>query len=299
MGEKISMEEAAKRTGFNVEEIEYWARRHKINSYPTSKGRLVDAENLDMYVKSIERLGIHRLYLQLIIQDKKEEAEEIIAQHGDFLLVLRTLAGATSLLKLMVKELEKRIDNEKDKYLFREVSNGTKVEEVAKHFDVSYDAICNRYETIISALNEQPDFLNQYRETIDYLTWEIERLEMENHNKEVEISTIYSKARKKNIPLGEPPSFETIPIEAVKKLRKPIDSYTLSPYIRKCLRNMDFETTEDLLCHTKKYGFDSLLEMQGFGQMGLEQLLFQLEKHHIIDRKGECWLYKYIYLENE
>ena len=50
----------------------------------TRDSRLVDLANLREFISHIEHLGIQKLYLQLIIEDKKEEADEIIAQHDDF-----------------------------------------------------------------------------------------------------------------------------------------------------------------------------------------------------------------------
>ena len=41
-------------------------------------------------------------------------------------------------------------------------------------------------------------------------------------------------------------------------------------------------------------GLDSLLDLPGFGALGLAQLKFQLEKHKIIDKTGHSDLYQYI-----
>ena len=41
----------------------------------TRDSRLVDLANLREFISHIEHLGIQKLYLQLIIEDKKEEAE--------------------------------------------------------------------------------------------------------------------------------------------------------------------------------------------------------------------------------
>ena len=93
MPELITIEEAARITGFPSEDIQYWAKSHKITSYSVTRdSRLVDPmANLREFISHIEHLGIQKLYLQLIIEDKKEEADEIIAQHDDFLFCLRSL----------------------------------------------------------------------------------------------------------------------------------------------------------------------------------------------------------------
>ena len=84
MPELITIEEAARITGFPSEDIQYWAKSHKITSYSVTRdSRLVDLANLREFISHIEHLGIQKLYLQLIIEDKKEEADEIIAQHDD------------------------------------------------------------------------------------------------------------------------------------------------------------------------------------------------------------------------
>lgn len=84
MAARITIEQAAQLTGFPAEEIRKWADSRKINSYSFKGGEpLVDVGNLNRFISCIEHLGIQKLYLQLIIQDKEEEANEIIARHHD------------------------------------------------------------------------------------------------------------------------------------------------------------------------------------------------------------------------
>ena len=69
MPELISIEEAARITGFPYEEIEDWVKSRKITSFHTRTGtRMVDPENLRDFIAHIEHLGIQKLYLQLVIQ---------------------------------------------------------------------------------------------------------------------------------------------------------------------------------------------------------------------------------------
>ena len=101
MPELISIEEAARITGFPYEEIEDWVKSRKITSFHTRTGtRMVDPENLRDFIAHIEHLGIQKLYLQLVIQDKEEEADEIIAQYDDYLL-LQTTERSTVEMKLL------------------------------------------------------------------------------------------------------------------------------------------------------------------------------------------------------
>ena len=75
MAARITIEQAAQLTGFPAEEIRKWADSRKINSYSPKGGEpLVDVGNLNRFISCIEHLGIQKLYLQLIIQDKEEEA---------------------------------------------------------------------------------------------------------------------------------------------------------------------------------------------------------------------------------
>ena len=86
MPEFITIEEAARITGFPSQEIQQWAISKKITSYVVKQGvRLVDLTNLREFISHIERMGIQKLYLQLIIQDKEEEINEIISQFDDYL----------------------------------------------------------------------------------------------------------------------------------------------------------------------------------------------------------------------
>ena len=92
MPEFITIEEAARITGFPSQEIQQWAISKKITSYVVKQGvRLVDLTNLREFISHIERMGIQKLYLQLIIQDKEEEINEIISQFDDYLFCLRSL----------------------------------------------------------------------------------------------------------------------------------------------------------------------------------------------------------------
>ena len=60
MPEFITIEEAARITGFPSEEIQQWAISKKIASYVVKQGvRLVDLTNLREFISHIERMGIH------------------------------------------------------------------------------------------------------------------------------------------------------------------------------------------------------------------------------------------------
>ena len=49
-----------------------------------------------------------------------------------------------------------------------------------------------------------------------------------------------------------------------------------------------------MLRYIETKGLDSLLEIPGFGKLGLEQLKFQLEKHRVLDKNGYSDLYQYL-----
>ena len=137
MPELISIEEAARITGFPYEEIEDWVKSRKITSFHTRTGtRMVDPENLRDFIAHIEHLGIQKLYLQLVIQDKEEEADEIIAQYDDYLFCLRSLKNISPLLKLIIAELSTFIDDKQDRYIFTEITSGAKILDVAKRISL-------------------------------------------------------------------------------------------------------------------------------------------------------------------
>ena len=59
MPELITIEEAARITGFPSEDIQYWAKSRKITSYSVTRdSRLVDLANLREFISHIEHLGI-------------------------------------------------------------------------------------------------------------------------------------------------------------------------------------------------------------------------------------------------
>lgn len=137
MPELISIEEAARITGFPYEEIEDWVKSRKITSFHTRTGtRMVDTENLRDFIAHIEHLGIQKLYLQLVIQDKEEEADEIIAQYDDYLFCLRSLKNISPLLKQIIAELSTFIDDKQDRYIFTEITSGSKILDVAKRISL-------------------------------------------------------------------------------------------------------------------------------------------------------------------
>ena len=137
MPELISIEEAARITGFPYEEIEDWVKSRKITSFHTRTGtRMVDIGNLRDFIAHIEHLGIQKLYLQLVIQDKEEEADEIIAQYDDYLFCLRSLKNISPLLKQIIAELSTFIDDKQDRYIFTEITSGAKILDVAKRISL-------------------------------------------------------------------------------------------------------------------------------------------------------------------
>ena len=137
MPELISIEEAARITGFPYEEIEDWVKSRKITSFHTRTGtRMVDIGNLRDFITHIEHLGIQKLYLQLVIQDKEEEADEIIAQYDDYLFCLRSLKNISPLLKQIIAELSTFIDDKHDRYIFTEITSGAKILDVAKRISL-------------------------------------------------------------------------------------------------------------------------------------------------------------------
>ncbi len=137
MPELISIEEAARITGFPYEEIEDWVKSRKITSFHTRTGtRMVDPENLRDFIAHIEHLGIQKLYLQLVIQDKEEEADEIIAQYDDYLFCLRSLKNISPLLKQIIAELSTFIDDKQDRYIFTEITSGAKILDVARRISL-------------------------------------------------------------------------------------------------------------------------------------------------------------------
>lgn len=74
--------------------------------------------------------------MQLVIQDKEEEADEIIAQYDDYLFCLRSLKNISPLLKQIIAELSTFIDDKQDRYIFTEITSGAKILDVAKRISL-------------------------------------------------------------------------------------------------------------------------------------------------------------------
>ena len=220
MPEFITIEEAACITGFPSEEIQQWAISKKITSYVVKQGvRLVDLTNLREFISHIERMGIQKLYLQLIIQDKEEEINEIISQFDDYLFCLRSLKNISPLLKQITAELATFIHDKQDRYIFTEITSGTKMQDVAKRCGISYDGICRRYKVISLRLQENMGFLTEYKKTITNQDLEIERLWIENRNMEYELRRLYKKALQNGLCIESPRSLTPVPLNAAKRTR--------------------------------------------------------------------------------
>ena len=159
---------------------------------------------------------------------------------------------------------------------------------------MTYDGMCQRYKTIVSHLESDTRFMLEYQKTITNQALEIERLELENRNLEYELNRLYKKGLKAGLQFTISQSLIHVPLDAARRLYKPLTDLTLSPYIRKVLEELHIETMEDLLRYMETIGLDSLLDIHGFGIMGLEQLKFQLEKHRILDKNGYSDLYQYL-----
>lgn len=72
----------------------------------------------------------------MVIQDKEEEADEIIAQYDDYLFCLRSLKNISPLLKQIIAELSTFIDDKQDRYIFTEITSGAKILDVAKRISL-------------------------------------------------------------------------------------------------------------------------------------------------------------------
>ena len=210
---------------------------------------------------------------------------------------LRSLKNISPLLKLIIAELSTFIHDKKDRLIFTEITSGAKIEDVAKRCGISYDGICRRYKVISLRLQENMGFLTEYKKTITNQDLEIERLWIENRNMEYELRRLYKKALQNGLCIESPRSLTPVPLNAAKRICQPITRLTLAPYIRKCLTTLKIEIIEDILRYALKNGLDSLLDLPGFGALGLAQLKFQLEKHKIIDKTGHSDLYQYIICE--
>ncbi|MEY8610623.1 transcriptional regulator, partial [Parabacteroides segnis] len=166
--------------------------------------------------------------------------------------------------------------------------------DVAERCGMTYDGMCQRYKTIVSHLESDTRFMLEYQKTITNQELEIERLELENRNLEYELNRLYKKGLKAGLQFTISQSLIHVPLDAARRLNKPLTDLTLSPYIRKVLEELHIETMEDLLRYMETTGLDSLLDIHGFGILGLEQLKFQLEKHRILDKNSYSDLYQYL-----
>ena len=110
------------------------------------------------------------------------------------------------------------------------ITSGTKMQDVAKRCDISYDRLCYRYKNIVLRLQESTGFLAEYKKTIKYQDLEIERLRLENRNMEYELKSLYKKALESGLYIESPRSLVSIPQSAAKRICQPITNLTLSPY---------------------------------------------------------------------
>ena len=144
-------------------------------------------------------MGIQKLYLQLIIQDKEEEINEIISQFDDYLFCLRSLKTSLPYLNSLSPNYQHSYTTRKTELIFTEITSGAKIEDVAKRCGISYDGICRRYKVISLRLQENMGFLTEYKKTITNQDLEIERLWIENRNMEYELRRLYKRRSKRSM----------------------------------------------------------------------------------------------------
>lgn len=166
--------------------------------------------------------------------------------------------------------------------------------DVARRCVATYGRMCRRYKNILTKLESDTHFLLEYKKIITCQEQEIERLRLENSNMDYELKKLCKKGLKHGLQLTISHSLIHIPHQAATRICKPITCLTLSSHIRKILGTMKIETMEDILRYAESKGLDSLLNMPGFGEVGLKQLKYQLEKHKIIDPNGHSELFQYI-----
>lgn len=218
MPELISIEEAARITGFPYEEIEDWVKSRKITSFHTRTGTcMVDPENLRDFIAHIEHLGSKTI---LATGHSRQGG----GSRRDYRPVRRLpflptiLKEHLSLLKQIIAELSTFIDDKQDRYIFTEITSGAKILDVAKRCDIFYDRMCYRYKNIVLRLQENTGFLAEYKKTISCQDLEIERLRLEKRNMEYELRTLYKAVLKSGLSLDAPKSSFDIPTDAARRI---------------------------------------------------------------------------------
>lgn len=289
----ITLRNAAEKFGLSYIELYNLGKTGQIALSQIGSVMMTEENSIKCYIELKSNLSKQKRYLDLILAEKREEIDNVIAAYDDYLFSMRSLSKCTRLFKILINELANTIKNDDYRKIFMEISLGQSIYDVACERSYSYDKVCSIYAKTIDLIEQQCSIIPEYRKTIASLKIEIRKKDILNHTLEDKISIIdkYNKIAADINPTKE------IPIKAVYLLSLSIrrdlglDNRTVN-----LLLAQHIYTIEDLFRYLYKHdcALESLLEIHGFGKSCFSNLKKILIGRNLIDIDGYSSLYKYI-----
>lgn len=282
----ITIQNMSVKYGLNEADMNKLAKERKITSLRLGRQLYIDEDSLQSYFEKHKILDTEQVYLDKLIQEKKEERDSIISEYDDEIFLLKALKGQVILFEIILNELSLLIKDVSTRQVFYSVSKGEKLEDVAKKHNITYDKVCKLYTEGCRILRYKKDTIGKYPKQIASLTLECAKLKSQNLamrkmiNKQAEAELLVNQAE--------------ISPEILNTLSKPLEKLNMETKLVNLLKANGMSTVEDLLKYTKEKGFSGLSALKFIGPQTCKILVRELCLEGIIDEKENSDLYQYI-----
>lgn len=272
----IGIEEAAKKYQVSIKRINTWCKRHEITHSCIDNYLIIDENSL---LESIER----NQQLCLMEKEFEQRKEKLIRSNEEELFILQSFKELAPLTRLIIKELAGMIKDENRRRMFLFVTLEGDLRKYAKESCQDYYYIQRQFKLLTREIQARVGFLRTYKEDMIKLK-AILRLYEKNFGKNLfntelmQERSALAQERKK----------------ALELLNTPICNLGFNTRSENVLTQNGLNTLQDILKHTYKFGWDKLTRLPDFGPTLQIRVIARLKQLDILNKEGECFLYKYL-----
>lgn len=271
-----------------------WAKSGKITASRIGTVWMIDEPSLKRYLSYHTKKANQKKYLEEELQEKQEEINEMIAKFDDFLFSMRSLNNITPLFRIIIHEMSLLLPEERMQEAFVTISTGGSIYEAATKYGVSYDRMCTLYRKFQRMIIQKMGFIKSYRERLAELEYKVRELTLLNENKRAEIIRLSHREISDDRLQELYDKNGSIPQSVLDMLCMSLEKdVQIETRAVNALKNIDVETVEQLYRYVSTYGFNRLLELNGFGSTSLRRLKYALRKKGLLDHKDESPLFDY------
>lgn len=290
----IPVHQLAKEYKTDPRNIINWAKSGKITASRIGSVWMVDEPSLKRYLSHHLKKAKLKEYLKGELQERQEEIDEMIAQFDDFIFSLRSLNHVSPLFTIVINEMSLLLPEEKMQKAFVSISTGGSIYEAATKYGVTYDRMCALYRKFLRTITKRMGFLKEYRKRLAELEHKVRELKILNESQRIEILRLTNRKINEDRLQELYDKNGTIPSSVLDmlcmSLEKDVKVETRALHI---LINIDITTVEHLYRYVSTHGFNSLLDLHGFGSMTLRNLKFALRQKGLLDYKDQSPLFDY------